>query len=218
MADAALQRRNMVESQVRPSDVTDRRITAAMQALEREPFVPEALRPLAYSDEAVAVSSERAMLAPRTLARLVQLAAIDSTDRVLDIGCLTGYSAALLSHLCKEVVALECDNAFAAEARETLAALGLSNVEVVAGKLTAGYLARAPFDVIVVEGAVGDVPETLIAQVTEGGRLVAIEQGKAGLGHAVVITKTASGFGKRTAFEASAPMLPGFAKPQGFVF
>lgn len=218
MADSALQRKNMVESQVRPSDVTDRRITAAMQDIARETFVPsQADRTLAYIDGALPVGSGRAMTAPRTLARLLQLARVDATSKVLVVGALTGYCAAILARMAAKVVALEADATLAAAARENLAREGAANVEVVQGELPAGYGASAPYDAIVVDGAIDEVPEALAAQLGEGGRLVAIEAG-AGLGQAVVITKTANALSKRAAFEAGAPALPGFARPAGFVF
>ncbi|MEQ1714891.1 MAG: protein-L-isoaspartate O-methyltransferase [Hyphomicrobium sp.] len=217
MADSALQRKNMVESQVRPSDVTDRRITAAMQQIARERFVPQGSETLAYMDEALAVGQNRAMMAPRTFARLLQLASVESTDTVLDVGCLTGYSAAIVSGMAKSVVALESDTQMAAAARRNLADLKVGNVEVVSGELAAGYAAKAPYEVILLEGAIDDVPEALLAQLAQNGRLVAIET-KGRLGSAIVVTKSALAASKRTAFEASAPRLPGFAQPAGFVF
>lgn len=218
MADAALQRKNMVESQVRPSDVTDRRITSAMQALAREQFVPEASRDLAYMDEAIAVAPGRAMLAPRTLAKLVQLADIKVGDRVLDVGCLTGYAALLLGKLAKDVVALECDATLAAKARENLAAAAVKNVTVETGALTAGQAAKGPYDAIVLEGACSEIPAALLDQLSQGGRLVAIEAGEDGFGEAVVIVKSALSLARRPAFDAAGPLLPGMGRPKSFDF
>lgn len=218
MADAAVQRKNMVESQVRPSDVTDRRITSAMQALARERFVPAAARDLAYIDEAIEVSSGRAMLAPRTLAKLVQLAGIQATDRVLEVGCLTGYSTALLASLAKEVVGLDCDAALTIKARENLVAEAVKNVTIETGVLASGHPARAPYDVIVVAGACEEIPSALLEQLAQDGRLVAIERGEDGIGEAVVVVKTALALAKRPAFEAAAPVLPGMSRPKSFVF
>ncbi len=218
MADSALQRKNMVESQVRPSDVTDRRITAAMQEVARETFVPsEAERCLAYMDGALPVSSSRAMMAPRTLARLLQLANIESTSKVLVVGALTGYSAVIASRMAASVVALEADATLVAAARENVARAGAGNVEVIQGDLVAGYSAGAPYDIVILDGAVEEIPEGLAAQIGQGGRLVAIET-SAGLGHAIVLAKTGRVLSKRVAFDAGAPALPGFARPAGFVF
>lgn len=218
MADSALQRKNMVESQIRPSDITDRRITAAMSDIAREAFLPSGLdKTLAYMDGAISAGAGRTLLAPRTLARLLQLAAVQAQDKVLIAGAATGYSAAILSRMAKAVVALESDVSLAKSARETIKALGLGNVEVAEGPLPAGHAPGAPYDVILVEGALEAVPEALISQLAQGGRLVAIEAGN-GIGHAVVTTKTALAVSSRVAFEAGASLLPGFAQPKGFVF
>ena len=218
MADTAVQRKNMVESQVRPSDVTDRRITTAMQALARERFVPAAARDLAYIDEVIEVAPGRAMLAPRTLAKLVQLAGIKATDRVLEVGCLTGYATALLANLAKEVVGLECDTALASKARENLVAEAVKNVTIETGALASGHPAKAPYDVIVVAGACEEIPSALLEQLAQDGRLVAIERGEDGIGEAIVVVKTALALAKRPAFEAAAPVLPGMSRPKSFVF
>ena len=218
MADTAVQRKNMVESQVRPSDVTDRRITSAMQALARERFVPAASRDLAYIDEVIEVAPGRAMLAPRTLAKLVQLAGIKATDRVLEVGCLTGYSTALLASLARDVVGLECDAALAAKARENIVAEAVKNVTIETGVLASGHPAKAPYDVIVVAGACEEIPSALLEQLAQDGRLVAIERGEDGIGEAVVVVKTALALAKRPAFEAAAPVLPGMSRPKSFVF
>ncbi len=218
MADSALQRKNMVESQVRPSDVTDRRIMAAMQDIPRERFVPEGQRSLAYMDEAIPFGGGRGLLAPRIFARLVQLGNIGANDRVLDVGCLTGYSAAVLGHLAGHITALESDAGLALTARIELAAKTAANVDVVTGALAAGHAAGAPYDVIIVEGATERMPEALTDQLAPGGRLVAIEASGRRLGQAVIITKSASGLTKRVAFEASGFLLPGFEKPAAFTF
>lgn len=218
MADSALQRKNMVESQIRPSDVTDRRITAAMSDIAREAFLPAGLdKSLAYMDGAIPASGGRALLAPRTLARLLQLAAPEAKDNLMIVGAATGYSAAILSRMAKSVVALESDAALAKIARDTIKALGLGNVAVVEGALPAGHPSGAPYDVILVEGALEAVPEALISQLAQGGRLVAIEAA-GGIGHAVVTTKTALAVSSRIAFEAGASLLPGFCEPKGFAF
>ncbi len=218
MADTALQRTNMVESQVRPSDVTDRRITAAMQALARETFVPAKARAYAYSDGAIDLGGRRSLLPPRTLALLLQAADVNANDRVLDIGCGTGYAAAILATMAKAVVALESDPELASEARANLAALKASNVEVATGALEAGLSGKAPYDVILVEGGVDQVPEAILAQLSQNGRLVAIDVAGGPPGCAIVVTKSGSAYAQRTVFNAGAPVLPGFEKPAAFVF
>ncbi len=218
MANTALQRKNMVESQVRPSDVTDRRIMAAMQAIPRERFVPGPNAALAYMDEALTVAPGRVMCAPRTLAMLVQLGNISERDKVLNIGALTGYTAAVLANLAQSVVALETDSGLADMASQTLADLGLSNVNVVRGELAQGYQASGPYNVIILEGAVARMPDALTTQLAPGGRLVTIDaSGEVGV--AVVVTRGSDGkVSRRVAFEASAPVLAGFEAPKSFIF
>lgn len=217
MADTTLQRKNMVESQVRPSDVTDRRITAAMLDVAREAFVPDAVKPLAYMDDAIEVAPSRRMMAPRTFARLLQLASIEVSDNVLDVGSAGGYSAAVLSRLSHKVIALEQDAALAASAKAALAAAGAHNVTVVTGNLAAGHAPGAAYDVIVIEGQVEVIPPALMDQLGIGGRLVAIMSDGAAP-QAVLIKKSQSGIARRIGFDASAPRLPGFEKPKSFVF
>lgn len=218
MAITALQRKNMVESQVRPSDVTDRRIMAAMQAIPRERFVPGPNAALAYMDEFLMLAPGRGMASPRTFARLVQLAEIEATDKVLDVGALTGYSAAVMANLARDVVALESDKDLAAWATKTLADLAIENVAVVMGELAKGCLESAPYDVIMIEGAASQLPEKLVDQLAPGGRLVTIDAaGEISL--AVVLSRAADGkISHRVAFEATAPILAGFEATKGFEF
>lgn len=218
MMDAALQRKNMVENQVRPSDVTDRRITAAMLALPRERFVPAHLADLAYSDEDLTVGSGRVMLAPRVLAKLVQLADVEGSDRVLVIGGCCGYAAAILSRLAANAVALCPDDESLAAASEALQSLEIGNVSVAKGSLASGWPEKAPYDVVLIEGGVEAVPEALEAQLAEGGRLVAVGV-DAGIGRAFQLQKCNGYLTRREAFQASAPVLPGFeARKPAFVF
>lgn len=224
MTDLTLQRQNMVESQVRPSDVTDRRIPRAMGTVPREAFVSAVRKNLAYLDIDLPVDvpgqtgvSGRVLLAPRTLAKLLQLASVEATDIVLDIGCATGYSSAILSKLAQTVVALESDTALAQEGTRVLQSLGADNVAVVQGDLAAGYPAEGPFDVIVIEGAVAAVPDALLGQLKDGGRMVAIlSDGRTG--RATVWRRTGGAISESDAFDAAAPFLPGFAPSRGFVF
>ncbi len=223
MPNYTLQRRNMVESQVRPSDIADRRILRALEDIPREAFVPSEHRPLAYMDGPIALTPKRpgepfrALLPPRTFAKLIDGAMITPDDAVLDVGCATGYSAAVIARLARTVVALESDVALATEASATLAAMGLDNVTVVAGELAHGHGARAPYDVIVLEGSVERIPAILFEQLGEGGRLVAVTS-EDGLERATLWRRAGHVFGKVTMFDAAAPILPGFGKTTTFVF
>lgn len=222
MADTSLQRLNMVESQVRPSDVTDRRIIRAMSDVPRERFLPGAMRAIAYMDGPVPVSADGAMqqrflLAPRVLARLVQLMEIAPTDAILDIGCATGYSTALLARLGQTVVALEQDAALAERAKAALAEFGITNATVVQGPLTAGVPAEGPYDAILVNGAVHDITPALLDQLKDGGRLVAVRI-EGSVGRATVWRRIGARFDSRAAHDAAAAVLPGFERKPGFVF
>lgn len=221
MVDLAMQRKNMVESQVRPSDVTDRRIVAAMLEVPREAFVPAAFATLAYSDgdaRVVAPGSgrfPRALMAPRVFAKLVDLAQLSAGDVVLDVGIASGYSAAVIGRMVETVVALECDAALAAEASKKLAALSQDNVAVVQGELEKGWPSAAPYDAIILEGSVSEVPEALLDQLKDGGRLVAVLSGTSST--AAVWHKRGANADVRPAFDASAPPLPGFQRKPAFV-
>lgn len=221
MIDSKQQRINMVETQVRPSDVTDRRIIRAMLEVPREAFVPAAFQALAYMDESVPVArrvggrSTRALLAPRTFAKLVQLAEIEPDAAVLDVGCATGYSTAVLARLANKVVALEVDDALAARAAETLRQLHVGNAAVLRGALEAGAPEHAPFDAILLNGAVQQVPQGLLEQLEDGGRLVAVVADGA-FGRAQVWRRTGKAFDARPAFDAGAEPLPGFSRAAEF--
>lgn len=219
MVDYAQARRNMVDNQVRPSDVTDLRLIDAMLDVARECFVPEARRAIAYLDIDVPVTdgAARALLKPMVFARLVQAADLGENDRVLDVGCATGYSAAVLGKLAGNVVALDEDPALCRSAADNLAALG-AHVSVASGPLAAGWPDTAPYDAIIIEGAAEVVPQALLAQLKEGGRLVAV-LGRGPMGKATIYRKAAAGrVSAQPLFDASAPLLPGFAKPAVFVF
>lgn len=222
MVDAATQRTNMVESQILTSDVTDRRILRAMHELPRERFVPAHLAELAYMDEAVPITAaatgkdRRWLLSPRVLAKLLQLAEIGEGDRVLDVGCGTGYSAAVLAKIARNVVALECSVALAEEARKTLSALALDDVSVVLGDLEAGWPSQAPYDAIVLQGSIASAPGELLDQLKDGGRLVAVVR-QDGLGNATIWRRLGRSVDQWTAFDASAPPLPGFEAVPAFV-
>ena len=215
MVDFAHARRTMVDGQIRTADVTDLRVLGAFQSVAREQFVPEKRRAIAYLDCDVPVADGRALIKPMVLAKLIQAAGVTESDCVLDAGCATGYSSAVLAALAASVVALEEDAALAAQAKRALS--GAGNTTVVTGALTAGWQQGAPYDVIVLQGATEVPPESLLGQLREGGRLV----GVSGSGPAGKATIWRMGGGRATSqplFDAAAPLLPGFAKRPEFVF
>ncbi len=218
----AAARTNMVENQVRPNRVTDDRVLGAMAAIPRERFVPEKFAGIAYVDEDIAVSDGRYLMEPMVLARLLQAAAIEASDVVLDIGCATGYSTAVLARLADTVVAVESDAELAETAIALMTELDADNTAVVIGEHSEGYAKQAPYDVIVVEGAVDEVPRALSDQLVEGGRLVAVvtgdDQGVNRVGRATLMRRMRSGLSSRVLFDAAVPPLPGFTIDRGFVF
>jgi protein-L-isoaspartate(D-aspartate) O-methyltransferase len=217
MPDYAAARANMVESQVRTNDVTDVRVQNALRDVARERFVPAAKRGIAYADAAIEVVPGRYLLDPRNFARLLQLAQIGPGDRALDVGCATGYSTVVLARLAGSVVGLEQDADLVRMASEMVPAAGAANAAVVQGSLSEGHRAKAPYDVIFLNGAVEQVPESLLGQLADGGRLVAILQtGAQGMAHLFERNKTH--VGSRAAFDGAAPKLAGFGQPTGFVF
>ena len=219
MTDAARQRTNMVENQILTSDVTDRRILQAMGSLPRERFVPAAWADLAYMDEAVPLSvSGRMLMAPRVFAKLLQLAEIGDGNRVLDVGCGSGYSTAVLAKIAKSIVGLESDARLAEEARLNAAALGLANAAIAEGALPGGAASDGPYDAIVLEGSIAIAPEALLDELKDGGRLVAVVRGEGGLGKATIWRRLGRSHDQWTAFDAAAPKLPGFEPALAFTF
>jgi protein-L-isoaspartate(D-aspartate) O-methyltransferase len=215
MMNADLARRNMVESQIRPNKVTDLRVIEAFEAVPRERFVPAHLAGVAYIDDDLQIAPGRYLIEPMVLARLAQALEVQPTDKVLCIGVGHGYGAAVMARLAASVVALDGDAGLCAAAKRALA--GLGNVNVIEGDLAAGHAAGAPYDVILIEGAVERLPAGLSAQLAEGGRIgtVLVE---GGMGHAALCLKTGGGVSHRQLFEAGTPRLPGFAAPPRFVF
>jgi protein-L-isoaspartate(D-aspartate) O-methyltransferase len=217
MPDYAAQRSNMVASQILANDVTDTRLLAAFAKIERERFVPGAKRALAYADAQVEIVPGRWLLDPRTFAKLLRLAEIFPEDKVLDVGCTAGYSTAVLSLIAGRVVGLEQDADLVRVASEAVRTLPAPNATVVQNSLPDGYGTAAPYDVIVIEGAIEAAPHALLAQLADGGRLVTIVRNEV-QGHAVLYLNEQGRIGRRVAFDASAHVLAGFRQPAGFVF
>jgi protein-L-isoaspartate(D-aspartate) O-methyltransferase len=219
MTDFEQARKAMVDNQLRTSAITDRRLLSAMGEVPREMFVPEARRSLAYIDEAHAWPgpSGRALPAPAPFARLVQLAGLEETESVLDIGTGTGYSAAVLSRLAGKVVGVESDPALLQAARANLAQVAAPNVVLVETPLADGAPKLGPYDAIILEGAVAEVPESLLHQLKQGGRLVALIR-KGGTSVANVFVRSGNDFAPRAEFNTSLPPLSTEKPPERFVF
>ena len=217
MIDFDAAREVMVDGQIRPSDVTRYPIIEAFLRIPREEFVPEALRPVAYVGEHVPLGPGRVLLDPRVFGKLLDAVNAGPADLVLDVGCGLGYSSAVLGRLAEAVVALEEDAAMAAEAETRLARHGADNAMVVTGPLAEGSPRHGPFDVILFEGAVEQVPATFTAQLKPGGRIAAVfadgQSGQARLG-----VHSAGRIVWRRIFDATAPVLPGFSGAKAFEF
>jgi len=217
MIDFAAARRHMVDGQLRPNRVTGTGLLDAMGELPRELFVPPKARSIAYVDEDLALGGGRFLMEPLTFARLVQATAPQRHDTALDVGAATGYSSAVLARLCASVVALEHDKVLSDQAAATLAQLGIDTVQQVVGPLAEGHLKRAPYNVIVINGAIDQAPDALLAQLAEGGRLATV-MGTGPVGRATLFTKRRGVASSRVLFDAVVAPLTDFAKEPGFVF
>lgn len=227
--DFAKLRRTMVECQLRPNKVIDTKLLAAFEDVPRELFVPKSLRGVAYVDEDLQIAPGRYLMEPMVLARLIQAADLEPDEVVLDIGAATGYGAAILSGLASTVVAVESDLILYEQANAILRDLGKVNCVVVSEPLTAGYPRSAPYDVILVEGAVAEIPTALTDQLADGGRLLAVVaagtaaaafsglRGSA-VGQAVICRRIGGTVSRRVLFDAQVPVLPGFEARPRFVF
>lgn len=220
MHDFAALRQRMVDNQLRPSEVTDPDLIRAYLAVPREDFVEAAERPFAYSDRELALPAAagyRRMIDPVQLARLIQALSVGPQSKVMVIGCGTGYSAALLARLAGRVVAVEEDERLAALAQEKLSALGATNAAVVRASLTEGAPAEAPYDAILIDGAVEFVPDSLLRQLTQAGSLAVIQRDQR-VSRAMLYERVGDGATSWPLFEAWATLLPGFQKKREFVF
>jgi protein-L-isoaspartate(D-aspartate) O-methyltransferase len=213
--DFTAQREKMVDSQIRTTDVTSHSVLRAFLAVPREAFVPERLKAVAYIDSDIEIAPGRHLMQPSPLAKLLQLAEIDKSASVLEIGAGSGYVTTLLSELAGSVTALESDPSLLETAKANLA--GRQNVELVSGSLASGFAARAPYDVIFFSGAVDQVPDAIIEQLKQGGRAIVI----VGRGHSAaarLIVREGRGQSVRSVFNASVHSLPGFEEKPEFAF
>jgi len=217
MFDAAAVRRHMVDGQIRTADVTNPSLIAAMQAVPRELFVAPAMAAQAYRDGDVSLGEGRALVRPIVLGKLLQGSNVRPGDHVLVVGCGTGYAAAVLAHTGAAVVALEEDADLASRAEAALAKAGSGQVTLVRGPLTAGWSAAAPYDLILLDGAIEVAPEALGAQLKPTGRLAAVF-GRGPGAKAMIYRSIEGQLVGRPIFDAAAPLLPGFAAPPAFVF
>jgi protein-L-isoaspartate(D-aspartate) O-methyltransferase len=208
--DFAAAREAMVESQLRPQGVTDPAVLAAMSTVQRELFLPSHTRPLAYVDRSVLMGEGRFLVAPAVLGQLLTQMMPRSGQRALVVGAGTGYSAAVLARMGLEVTALESAPALADDARE-------QGVNLVEGPLVAGYSERAPYDQILIDGAVEYIPDAIIEQLGEGGRLGTSIVDR-GITRLVVGRKAGGAFGTLSIGDAGVPALPGFSRPKEFTF
>ena len=223
--DFAIARRNMVDSQILPNRVVDTRIIDAMSEIPREAFVAANQAGIAYVDEALALGDGRYMMEPMIVARLLETAQLSSNDTVLCIGCGSGYASAIIARIVTVVVAVECDKSQAQKASNILVELGIDNVAVIDGVLSEGMADQGPYDVIFFDGAVSHVPEIIIQQLSDGGRLVAMVSAAGGAlgfagaqGSAQLITRHGDAFSRQCIFDAGTPILPGFESEKPFVF
>ncbi|RFP87418.1 protein-L-isoaspartate O-methyltransferase [Rhodobacteraceae bacterium 63075] len=215
MTDFAARRRMMVDNQVRPSDVTKYPIIDALLEVEREHYVPQALKEAAYLGENLEIGGGRVMLDPRTLAKMLDVLDLENDEMVLDLGCGLGYSSAVIAQIAQAVIAVEQIESLADEAEALLAAGGADNVVLEKGPLAEGAPQHGPYDAIILQGAVEQIPEALEEQLKEGGRIVALfiddKLGTVRIGY-----KIAGRVNWRYAFNASAPVLSGFESKDEF--
>ncbi len=218
MAEFSKARQNMVDCQLRTNKVVDEALVARFETVPREWFVEESVRSIAYVDEDVSIGNGRYLVAPMVLARILQELAINPSEVVLDVGCGTGYSSAVLSGLADTVVALEENHELATRANDLLTELAADNAIVVEAPLSEGYATQGPYDIILVGGAIASVPSALTDQLIDGGRLAAIIDDGKGQGKVILMIKRHGAVSQRELFDASVPRLPGFEPKMGFVF
>lgn len=218
MSDTAAARFHMVEGQIRPNKVTDERLVEALLNVPRELFVPKVARGIAYVDQTLPVGKGRFLLEPMLFARMLQEVVVEPTDTVLDVGCATGYSTAILARLAATVIGIEADSDLVQQASQALAAVGADNALAVEADLPGGYPAQGPYDVIVLNGSVAEVPDSLLNQLAPGGRLVGVVLGPRGLGEVRLYRRIGATVSSRILFESQPPLLPGCEPKPVFQF
>lgn len=216
MTDFAKLRRLMVESQIRTNKVTDAAVIDALESIPRERFVPDAYRSLAYIDEDLSIGGGRYLMEPMVFARLAQELAIRRSEVALVVGCGAGYGAAVLARLAGTVVCTESNAALATAAQARLAELEIDNAVVVEADLAGGYAKQAPYDVILFDGGVEHIPPTVIDQLAEGGRLIAVVMSDGVVGRATLVTRIGGSVSRKDVFNASVPVLPGLEAAREF--
>jgi protein-L-isoaspartate(D-aspartate) O-methyltransferase len=215
--NADIARRNMVDCQLRTNRVTDERVLAAFEAVPRERFVPTSRRSMAYIDEDIQIAPNRYLMEPRVLGRLLQSLNPAPAGVAMVVGCGMGYAAAILARVVQTVVAVESAPDLARQANAILAELGVDNVAVVNAPHADGYPDQAPYDTILINGAVSEVPPALSGQLADGGRLAAVRR-NGPVGEAVLYLREGGTISERVEFDATVPMLAGFEKAAAFVF
>ena len=223
MQNLKIAQENMIAGQMLPNEVVDEALLRALSEVRREQFVPESLKAIAYADENLPLGHGRVLMKPMAFARLLQLAEIDPKDRVLHVGAGMGYGSAVLAQLADFVMAVESQHDLAEAARQNLRSAEV-NVEIFVSALTLGYPMSAPYNVIVIEGAVQQIPASIIEQLAEGGRIVAVKNvacrldAASGLGRALVAYKKEGQLYQKTSFDVSVPLLASFEQKEEFVF
>jgi protein-L-isoaspartate(D-aspartate) O-methyltransferase len=220
MTDFALARRNMIDGQLRPNRVNNAQLLAAIANLPRERFLPAGLQSVAYADDDVPLGNGRYLVEPMVLARIIQTLQTQPEDKTLVVASGAGYGTALLARLVKSVVAVEADARLAGSAEQVFRELGIANVRQVVGRMEDGHAGEAPYDIIMIEGAVQHVPSSIVGQLAEGGRLgTVIAAASPGvLGVAQLMVKEGGVASGRPIFDAGTPALPGFSTPPRFTF
>jgi len=217
MTDYKTARTAMVDCQIRPSDVTKYPIIEAFLTTPREAYVPPGKRPVAYAGEHIALNNGRVLLDARTFAKMLDALNVQRNELVLDLGCGLGYSTAILAAMAEAVVAVESDTDMAAEASATLSDQSVDNAFVTSGDLTKGNAKNGPYDVIILQGAVEEIPDTLIDQLKDGGRICAIFR-NGNYGECRIGYKSHQKLSWRAVFNASAPLIYGFETKPEFKF
>ncbi len=219
MTEPTTARHNMVECQLRPNRVVDEALVAAFETVPRERFVPKKLRPMAYVDEDLQIAPGRWLTEPMVLGKLLQQAQLKRDDVVLVVGAATGYAVAVAAHVARAVVGVETDPELARGAEASLAELSVDNALIVQGDCREGCTAHAPYSLILIEGAVAEIPAALPGQLGEGGRIVCVERPNPDApGVAVLAQQVAGTLSRRRLFDAQVPFLDGCSPRPSFAF